>query len=292
MDVDLIERCRTRDPHAFAGFVALWGDAALRVATVVTGEPGRARAAVRTALLTAWRDFPSLHSERPIRPWLLGMVARAAAGPGDPADQRVAAIVRARNDSHAEGAVRALLEAAPEVHLTQTFFDDELASRLEDTSAIDVRRLIGAAPDDVWEALASPGAVAAWAGLSGARIRPGGSLQRGSRFAGIGRLAERRSARIDAIVTRAERPVVLAWSSRVRLSALPRALEMRQAIELHAHRDGSEVRSRLLGVALPGGTTGRILGNAYRRIEPAMHGSMLRAIERLAGLVERRAHKE
>jgi DNA-directed RNA polymerase specialized sigma24 family protein len=75
VDVDLIERCRTRDPDAFAGFVALWGDAALRVATVVTGERGRALAAVRTALLTACRDFPSLHSERPSRPWLLGMVA-------------------------------------------------------------------------------------------------------------------------------------------------------------------------------------------------------------------------
>ncbi|MFN2613695.1 MAG: hypothetical protein ABR552_02610 [Actinomycetota bacterium] len=292
MDVDLIARCRTHDRSAFAGLVDLWNEQALKVALRATnGDQPAALGAVRDGLIRAWRELPSTHSQRPLRPWLLGIISRTAAGPGDPSDANIGAIVRARGDAQADAAIRALLDQAPAVHLGGAFYEDEIAPRLGDVAAIEVRRLVGGSPAEVWETIVDPASVGAWSGVDGARIRPNGPLQRGSRITGRGRLAERRSASIEILVTRAETASVFAWAARARLASLPRAIELHRVIDLVPRAEGCEVRARLLGVAFPPGVAGRALHAAYRRVEPGMHASMLHDVERLATLIERRAHK-
>ena len=82
VELDLLEQCRAGDREAFRALVAFWGDPALRLASVLTSS---ARAAAGDAFTECWRALPSVHSETPFRPYLLGLVARAALahGPGE-----------------------------------------------------------------------------------------------------------------------------------------------------------------------------------------------------------------
>src|SRR5438552_11334518 len=82
VELDLLEQCRSGDRAAFRALVAFWGDPALRLASTFTNDHERARAALADALLECWRELPSLHSETPFRPFLFGLVARAALAQG------------------------------------------------------------------------------------------------------------------------------------------------------------------------------------------------------------------
>jgi DNA-directed RNA polymerase specialized sigma24 family protein/uncharacterized protein YndB with AHSA1/START domain len=82
VELDLLEQCRAGDRSAFRGLVAFWGDPALRVATTFTNDDERARAALAEALLECWRQLPSLHSATQFRPFLFGLVSRAALAQG------------------------------------------------------------------------------------------------------------------------------------------------------------------------------------------------------------------
>jgi DNA-directed RNA polymerase specialized sigma24 family protein/uncharacterized protein YndB with AHSA1/START domain len=78
VELDLLEQCRSGDRTAFRALVAFWGDPALQLAMTLTGNEGRARAALADAFATCWRDLPSVHSGTTFRPHLLNLVARAA----------------------------------------------------------------------------------------------------------------------------------------------------------------------------------------------------------------------
>jgi DNA-directed RNA polymerase specialized sigma24 family protein/uncharacterized protein YndB with AHSA1/START domain len=78
VELDLLEQCRSGDRTAFRALVAFWGDPALQLAMTLTGEDGRARAALADSFVSCWRELPSVHSATPFRPYLLTLVARAA----------------------------------------------------------------------------------------------------------------------------------------------------------------------------------------------------------------------
>ena len=78
VELDLLEQCRSGDRTAFRALVAFWGDPALQLAMTLTGDDGRARAALAGAFTTCWAELPSVHSSIPFRPYLLNRVARAA----------------------------------------------------------------------------------------------------------------------------------------------------------------------------------------------------------------------
>jgi len=78
-DIDLVERCRAGDRPAFGALVGYWSEPAMKVAGILAG-PEHAREVLRVALLECWEALPGAHSETPFRPWLLGIVARAAIG--------------------------------------------------------------------------------------------------------------------------------------------------------------------------------------------------------------------
>jgi DNA-directed RNA polymerase specialized sigma24 family protein/uncharacterized protein YndB with AHSA1/START domain len=82
VELDLLEQCRAGDRSAFRALVAFWGDPALRLASTFTNDDERARAALAEALLECWRNLPSLHSEVQFRPFLFGLISRAALAQG------------------------------------------------------------------------------------------------------------------------------------------------------------------------------------------------------------------
>src|SRR5438093_10233480 len=82
VELDLLEQCRAGDRSAFRALVAFWGDPALRLALMFTNDEQRARIALTEGLLGCWRQLPSLHSETQFRPFLFGLVSRAALAQG------------------------------------------------------------------------------------------------------------------------------------------------------------------------------------------------------------------
>src|SRR5439155_17597760 len=82
VELDLLEQCRAGDRSAFRALVAFWGDPALRLALTFTNDDERARTALTEGLLECWRQLPSLHSETQFRPFLFGLVSRAALAQG------------------------------------------------------------------------------------------------------------------------------------------------------------------------------------------------------------------
>jgi len=71
VDLDVLERARCGDREAFRTLTAAWGDRALRTAALIIGDRARAEQLVVAAFTRVWRDLPTLHSERPFRPWLM-----------------------------------------------------------------------------------------------------------------------------------------------------------------------------------------------------------------------------
>ena len=82
VELDLLEQCRAGDRAAFRALVAFWGDPALRLAATYTNDDERARTALAEGLLDCWRQLPSLHSETQFRPFLFGLITRAALAHG------------------------------------------------------------------------------------------------------------------------------------------------------------------------------------------------------------------
>jgi DNA-directed RNA polymerase specialized sigma24 family protein/uncharacterized protein YndB with AHSA1/START domain len=82
VELDLLEQCRAGDRSAFRALIAFWGDPSLRLATTFTNDDERARAALAEGLLECWRNLPSLHSATKFRPFLFGLVSRAALAQG------------------------------------------------------------------------------------------------------------------------------------------------------------------------------------------------------------------
>ncbi len=77
-DVDLQERARCGDVDAYRALVELWTGLAGTIAVLLARDRLRAAAAVRDAFAGAWSELPTLHSEHPFRPWLMGKVVDAA----------------------------------------------------------------------------------------------------------------------------------------------------------------------------------------------------------------------
>ena len=330
VELDLLEQCRSGDRTAFRALVAFWGDPALQVAMTLTGEDGRARAALADALARCWRELPSVHSATPFRPYLLNLVARAALTVGTSGgtgsldrcldmlepDARASVVLngqanlaprdisRAQNTPAAatmfelRGAMRSLqrcLDSRPfdalraawkDVHLERAFFDDVLATKLDDPFLIEVRRIVQRPAQDAWGVLTDPTAIPAWVSADHAHVRGGGSLRPGGHIGARGRIADQRRSLDESIITIVEPPSLLAWTTRSRIQPFHDPIEFRWSIAVTEVEGGSELHHRLRGVAFPRGMAGRFLHGAYERVEPQMQSSMHRGLERLAALVE------
>ena len=328
MEIDLLERCRAGDRHAFRGLAAFWAEPALRLAFLLSGDRARAEDALRASLLQAWRELPGLHSESAFRPWLMGMVVREAAGGnaaslhpglaglepslrtelvfkaflGVPASEvalalgrpRTATIVRLRRalrevESAGPPLRDTLVAAAWDVDLPQPFLDDHVVPWLERAPVHSVRRLVAADPRTAWAVLCDPNALRSWVEATHLRARASGALRPGARLRARGRIAGRRMSRDETVITRTESEAVIAWTTRARPAGLPGAIEFRWSIELTRTDSGTQMVHRLDGVAFPPGPASSLLRRAWKKAEPSMPAAMHRGFERCAALIETRA---
>lgn len=69
MDSQLIERARAGDLAAFDMLVATRIEGMLRTATAIVGDPDDAREATQEALLSIWRELPSLRAVDRFEAW-------------------------------------------------------------------------------------------------------------------------------------------------------------------------------------------------------------------------------
>ncbi|MFA5890073.1 MAG: SRPBCC family protein [Actinomycetota bacterium] len=327
-EIDLLERCRAGDRRAFRALATFWAEPALRLAFLLCADQARAEAALRTSLLSVWRDLPKLHSESPFRPWLMGMVTResvSAEGPfahpalatmdaslrtevvlnaflGIPAHEVALAVDRPRAATtlRLRRALReietagpplreALAEAAWDVDLSQTFLDDHVLGWLERAPNHVVRRLIAADPHTAWAVLCDPTALPGWIEATHLRAPVTGALRPGSRVRARGRIAGARASRDETVITRTEPEALIAWTTRARPAGLFGAIEFRWSIEIARAQGGTEISHRLDGVAFPPGVAGNLLRRAWKRAEPSMPTAMHRGIERCAALIETRS---
>jgi RNA polymerase sigma-70 factor (ECF subfamily) len=74
----LIQRAQAGDFGAFADLARRHQGTALRVATVVLGRVDGAEDVVQDATVRAWRSIARFERGRPLRPWLLRIVANVA----------------------------------------------------------------------------------------------------------------------------------------------------------------------------------------------------------------------
>jgi DNA-directed RNA polymerase specialized sigma24 family protein/uncharacterized protein YndB with AHSA1/START domain len=173
-----------------------------------------------------------------------------------------------------------------EAHLDGRFFDDEVAAGLADQWLLEVRRLVARPVHDAWAVLNDPTALPAWTSAERSRIRGGGALRVGAHIASRGRIADMRPSYDETVITRAEHPTVLTWTTRSRLVPLSGTIEFRWSILIEDAPGGCELRHRLHGVAFPQGPFSGLLRGAYDKVSESMRTSMHRGLERLASLVD------
>jgi RNA polymerase sigma-70 factor (ECF subfamily) len=74
----LVARARGGDGDAYAELVRSHQDVAFRTAMLIAQDAAEAEEAAQDAFVKAWRALPRFHDDRPLRPWLLTIVANEA----------------------------------------------------------------------------------------------------------------------------------------------------------------------------------------------------------------------
>lgn len=281
MDVDLLERCRARDPAAFRTLATIWGPQALKIARAATDDPRRAAEAVRDGLTAAWRALPSEHSEAAFRPWFLSLVLRSALGGNDPVDEMVRAAVRARTPARADAAFARLLARDPRSLLPS--MNGLVGMKPDEPALMEARRRCDAEAPVAWATVTEPDVFVAAIGIEDGVLRRSGALTPGTIVEGRARLGSRRPGRTRIRVTRAEAPHVLSWTERPRRPFMPGLPELRWELVMPGARDDGDMRLRLIGVAFPAGYIARaVWRKKWARVEPSLLPSMRRRLERFA----------
>ncbi|MCU1366724.1 MAG: putative polymerase subfamily sigma factor [Ilumatobacteraceae bacterium] len=77
-DADLVRRARAGDTAAFGSIVRTYQGPALRLATVICGDPTEAYDIVQEAFVSAHSALPTIRTDESLRPWLMRIVANHA----------------------------------------------------------------------------------------------------------------------------------------------------------------------------------------------------------------------
>jgi len=274
----------------------------MRIAVLLLGDRARAESVVRDALLAAWSDLPTLHSERAFRPWLFARVVDTALGiepaggepralDGLPPEQRALAVLRF-----------GLGLGQTELALTRP--GRSAAATIRDARAAEkaLQATIGP-PDDVRRALTEEATGAElpatfFAQAIAPRLEEPAlfELKRSLRtnavdLAGITvddvppSIGGRFGRHDETLVTRT--PSTLAWIERVRLP-LMQAIEFRWVL---AATPGDLLVQRLRGAALPLGPTERVLRGLVDRHRDAIREAARFRLEHVASAIEARAQR-
>jgi hypothetical protein len=313
--VDPLERARAGDRAAFQALVDLWGTPVFRLAWMLAGDRTQAALIARRTFLACWRDLPTLHSRRAFRPWLLGTVIEIAREDGlgpapgmlEPITDEGARIVAAlrygiglRLGEVAETAVvglrdarRALAAVAGDlqqndeellrrtladelrgIELEGGFYEMALSRALARVPEGTAARALTAPLDAVGRAACSAQGLSA---ITGRALGERSALAPGDRFRARGRLGDKGRARVEIVVTRVERPLLLTWTEHAHPLLRPASIEIRYALALE--QDGADTRATLSldGIARPE-MMSRVYPDLAESVRPAMH----RGLEALA----------
>ena len=77
-EADLVERAKQGDADAYAEIIGRHQEGVFRMAYLITGDAEDAEDVAQEALVKAYRALPRFRLGRPIRPWLLRIVANEA----------------------------------------------------------------------------------------------------------------------------------------------------------------------------------------------------------------------
>ena len=116
-EADLVARARGGDRDAFAELVRTQKDVAFRTAMLITRNAADAEDVAQEAFVKAWRALPRFRPGRPLRPWLLTIVANEARNRRRAAGRREGLALRAareeaRTEAEAGSPEAALLAGA------------------------------------------------------------------------------------------------------------------------------------------------------------------------------------
>ena len=103
----MIALARRGDGDAYASLVRAHSDIAFRTAMLITQDAADAEEAAQDAFVKAWRALGRFREDRPLRPWLLTIVANEARNRRRSAGRRAALTLRAAGEERHPG------EAAP-----------------------------------------------------------------------------------------------------------------------------------------------------------------------------------
>ena len=77
-DAERVRRARAGDMSAFVEIVRTYQTAALRLATIICGDPTEAYDIVQEAFVSAHKALPTIREDQSLRPWLMRIVANQA----------------------------------------------------------------------------------------------------------------------------------------------------------------------------------------------------------------------
>ena len=105
LEQELVRRARAGDGRAFEELVRPHWETAVRLAYLITGSHADAEDACQESLVKAWRALGRFRSSRPLRPWLLRIVANEARNRRRSAGRRAHLALRAAEERGSGDAV-------------------------------------------------------------------------------------------------------------------------------------------------------------------------------------------
>ena len=109
---ELVALARGGDADAYAELVRTHQDVAFRTAMLITRNAADAEDAAQDAFVNAWRALPRFREGRPLRPWLLTIVANEARNRRRSASRREGLFARAAGEERREGGAASSLDGA------------------------------------------------------------------------------------------------------------------------------------------------------------------------------------
>jgi RNA polymerase sigma-70 factor (ECF subfamily) len=169
---ELVRRARRGDAHAFEELVRGHWEVAFRVALLTAGSTAEAEDALQESLVKAWRSFGRFDPNRPLRPWLLQIVANESRNRRRSAGRRARLALRLQGDRVSGGAASSPETAVVELDERQRLLDalDELPD--DARSVLVCRYLLGLSEQETAAAVhVRPGTVKSRASRALDRLR-------------------------------------------------------------------------------------------------------------------------
>jgi RNA polymerase sigma-70 factor (ECF subfamily) len=128
---ELVALARRGDGDAYASLVRAHSDIAFRTAMLITQDAAEAEDAAQEGFVRAWRALPRFQTGRPLRPWLLTIVANEARNRRRAGGRREHLVLRVAGEERPAGGAAPSPEAALLAGETRTELGRALA-RLDD----------------------------------------------------------------------------------------------------------------------------------------------------------------